>query len=345
MYEAVFTNAVGSATTTTATLDVQTLPSVTLSPSNDTVTAGATATFTATATGNPSPTVQWYDSIDGGAFMALSGATSTTLSFTSTASDDGNVYEAVFTNAVGSATTTAATLDVQTSAPTVTMPSITLSPSNDTVTAGQTATFTATATGTPNPTVQWYDSTDNGATFTALSGATSTTLTFTTAAGDNGNLYEAVFTNSVGSATTTAASLDVQTVPTFTSGTPTAGVTAGQTYSFTFTAAGTPSPTLTASNLPSWLTFNAATGILSGSSTLAMTYSNLDIIATNAAGSATQTFNLTVNPAAASQFVVSTPTSGATGTPFSVTCHRRGHVRQRSPRATTAAFRSATRMA
>src|SRR5262249_41661879 len=95
----------------------------------------------------------------------------------------------------------------------------------------------------------------------------------------------------------------------FTSGTPTAAVTAGQTYSFTFTASGNPSPTLAASNLPSWLTFNPATGLLSGSTTTPMTYDNLQIVAANAVGSATQTFNVTVTPAAATHFVLAPPPS------------------------------------
>ncbi len=133
--------------------------SITMAPSNDTVTAGATAIFTAAATGNPAPTVQWYDSTDNGAtFTALSGDTSTTLNFATTAANNGTLYEAVFTNSIGSATTTAAKLDGQF------VPSITSQPSNDTVTAGATATFTAAANGNPAPTVQWYDSTDNGAT-------------------------------------------------------------------------------------------------------------------------------------------------------------------------------------
>jgi hypothetical protein len=129
-----------------------------------------------------------------------------------------------------------------------------------------------------------------------------------------------VFSNSLGSATTTAAGLVVQSsLPVFTSGTPPATVIAGQTYTFTFTAAGNPTPTLSAANLPSWLSFDPATGVLSGSSTLAMTYTNLEIFATNAVGSATQTFNLTVNPAAASHFVISIPTGVSTGTPITVT--------------------------
>src|SRR5206468_3785141 len=88
-------------------------------------------------------------------------------------------------------------------------PTITLQPTNQTVTAGQTASFTAAATGSPTPTVQWQMSRDGGVTFSNISGATSTSLSFTTALSQNGNKYRAVFTNSAGSATTTAATLTV----------------------------------------------------------------------------------------------------------------------------------------
>jgi hypothetical protein len=46
-------------------------------------------------------------------------------------------------------------------------PAITAQPANQTVTAGQAATFTAAATGSPSPTVQWQVSTDSGATFSS----------------------------------------------------------------------------------------------------------------------------------------------------------------------------------
>lgn len=52
-------------------------------------------------------------------------------------------------------------------------------------------------------------STDNGATFTNIVGATSTTLTFTPAATDNANQYRVVFANSLGTATSVAATLSV----------------------------------------------------------------------------------------------------------------------------------------
>ena len=109
-------------------------------------------------------------------------------------------------------------------------PTITTQPANQTVTAGQTATFTAAATGSPTPTVQWQVSTDAGATFSNVSGATFTTLSFTTALSQNGYQYRGVFTNSAGMATTTAATLTVNSVaPTITTQPANQTVTTGQT--------------------------------------------------------------------------------------------------------------------
>ena len=93
-------------------------------------------------------------------------------------------------------------------------PVITQHPTSQTVTAGQAATFTAAAGGNPTPTVQWRVSTDSGATWNDVSGATSGTLTFTAQGSDNGRQYYAVFTNSAGSTATTAATLTVSTVAT-----------------------------------------------------------------------------------------------------------------------------------
>src|SRR5258707_8821267 len=124
-----------------------------------------------------------------------------------------------------------------------TLPTITTQPTNQTVTAGQTATFTAAATGSPTPTVQWQVSTDGGVTFNNVSGATSTTLSFTTALSQNGNQYQAVFTNSAGTATTTAATLTVNpaTPPAITTQPTNQTVTAGQTATFSVVASG-PAP-------------------------------------------------------------------------------------------------------
>jgi hypothetical protein len=71
----------------------------------------------------------------------------------------------------------------------------------------------------------------------------------------------------------------------------------GRSFSFQVTATGYPAPTFAESgNLPTGVTFNAATGVLSGTPAAgtAGTYT-FTIKATNAAGSTTQTFSLTVS--------------------------------------------------
>jgi hypothetical protein len=193
-------------------------------------------------------------------------------------------------------------------------PLVTTEPNSVTVLTGQPATFTAAASGSPAPLVQWEYSTDGGATYSVITGASSTTYTIpATTLGQNGNLYVAQFTNLGGMVASEAALLTVQAPPAFTSAAPPTTITAGQPYNFTFTASGLPAPTLSASNLPAWLSFNPATGVLSGTPTLATTYSNLQITATNAAGSVSVTFNLTVNPGPLSKFAITTGSSTVAG--------------------------------
>ena len=123
-------------------------------------------------------------------------------------------------------------------------PAITQSPSNQTVVTGNTATFTAAATGTPTPTVQWQVSTNGGASWSDISNATSTTYSFTAASGDNGNQYRAVFTNTAGSATSSAATLTVNYAPSVTQNPSSSTVSSGATASFTAAAIGNPTPTV-----------------------------------------------------------------------------------------------------
>ena len=217
-------------------------PTITADPTNQIVNAGQTATFTAAASGNPTPTVQWQVSTNGGqTFVDVPGAISTTLSFTTTAAQNGSEYRAVFTNAAGTATTLAATLTVDYA------PAVTSNPSNLTVNAGETATFTAAASdGYPTPTtVYWQVSNDGGHTFNPVPGAAGTTLSFSATAAQNGNEYEAVFSNTTGlSATTTAATLTVNYAPTVTSNPSNLTVNAGETATFTAAASdGYPTPT------------------------------------------------------------------------------------------------------
>ena len=182
-------------------------PAITLQPLPQTVCAGSPASFTATASGRPVPTVQWQVSTDGGTiFTDIPGATTTSLVFvTTTAAQNGNLYRAVFSNGTTLATTNAVLLTVNIA------PVVTISPVSQTVALGLPVTFTAAATGTPTPAVQWQVSTDGGATFSSIAGATATTLTFTPNAADNNNRYRAVFTNICASVNTNVAVLTVLT--------------------------------------------------------------------------------------------------------------------------------------
>jgi Immunoglobulin I-set domain len=239
-FRAVFTNSTSSATTTAATMTVNFAPSVTTNPTSQTIAAGSTVSFTAAASGNPTPTVQWQQSINGGGtFTNIAGATSTPLMFTALVAQNGNQYRAVFNNTVGTATTTAATLSVTQA------PAITQNPTDVTVNAGQTAIFTAAASGAPAPTVQWQFSTNGGATFNNVAGATTTTLTVpNVTAGQNGIKFRAVFTNSTSTATTTAATMTVNFAPSVTTNPTSQTFAAGSTASFTAAASGNPTPTV-----------------------------------------------------------------------------------------------------
>ncbi len=238
-YQAVFTNSQGHATTTPATLTVLISPTITTNPTSQSIPSGQTVTLTAAAGGNPTPTVQWQVSTNGGtSFAAIAGATSTTYSFAVTAAQNGNKYQAVFTNSQGHATTTPATLTV------LTTPTITTNPTSQSIPSGQTVTLTAAASGNPTPTVQWQVSTNGGTSFTAIPGATSTTFSFAVTTAQNGNKYQAVFTNSQGHATTTPATLTVLTSPTVTTNPISQSIPSGQTVTLTAAAGGNPTPTV-----------------------------------------------------------------------------------------------------
>lgn len=108
-------------------------------------------------------------------------------------------------NAGGTSNTATVTITVETI-----KPAITKEPQGTHVAAGAIASFTAEASGAPKPAVQWQRSTDRGASWSALSGAASTTVTVQSATvNESGYEYRAEFTNAGGHATSAPVKLTV----------------------------------------------------------------------------------------------------------------------------------------
>ena len=176
-----------------------TAPVITTQPTNQTVIAGETATFSVMAAGTGPLNYQWQKGT-----TPVSGATSASYTTpATTTADNGLQFSVVVSNSAGSVTSNTATLTVN---PAPAVPLITQQPSNQTVNAGQTASFSVMAVGVAPLTYQWQKGT------TPISGETSasyTTLPTTTA--DNGSQYRVVVSNANGNATSNAATLTVST--------------------------------------------------------------------------------------------------------------------------------------
>jgi glucose/arabinose dehydrogenase len=175
-----------------------TSPGITTQPSNQTVMQGQPATFTVGASGSAPLGYQWQRNM-----VNISGATSSSYTLSPTAlSDNGAKFRCVVSNSFGNATSNEAMLTV--TAP----PSITTHPADQTVTAGQSATFTVSATGSTPLSYQWQRNMVN------ISGATSSSYTLSlTALADNGAKFRCAVSNGFGNATSNEATLTVQPPP------------------------------------------------------------------------------------------------------------------------------------
>jgi len=218
-------------------------PKVTKQPASASVEEGQSASFEAAASGSPAPTVQWEVSSDGGAsWSAVEDAVTDKLTIASAnGAENGDQLRAVFKNSSGQAASKAATLSVKAH----TAPKVTLEPSNATVEGGQSASFEAAASGSPAPTVRWEVSSDGGASWSAIEGASADKLTIADAQlSQSGCQYRAVFTNVAGEADSSAAVLLVQDAPKVTEQPAGVTVEAGRSASFEAAASGSPAPTV-----------------------------------------------------------------------------------------------------
>ena len=301
-------NGIGTDTLQNLALTVNQAPAVTSAASASFV-VGSASSFTVTATGFPTPTLSKTGALPSGVgFNPATGVLSGTP-----AAGTGGTYSLSFkaSNGVGTDATQNFTLAIN-QAPAIT------SASSTAFTVGSAGSFPVTATGFPTPTLSETGVLPTGVTFNASTG----TLGGTPAAGTGGT-YSLSFkaSNGIGTDATQSFTLTVNQAPAITSGDNTT-FTVGTAGSFTLTATGFPTPTLSKTGtLPSGVTFNEATGVLSGTPAANMG-GNYTLTFTASNGEppdATQSFTLTVNQTPAITSTDNTTFTVGTAGSFTVT--------------------------
>jgi hypothetical protein len=307
-------NGVGTAATQSFTLTVG-QPAAITSANSTTFTVGTSGTFTVTTTGFPAPALTESGGLPSGVTFTDNGNGTGKLSGTPAAGTGGTYPVTIKThNGIGTDFTQNFVLTVNET------PAIT-SANKTTFTVSTPGTFTVTTSGFPTPSIAESGALPTGVTFVDNHNGTGT-LAGIPASGTAGN-YPITFTpsNGVGSPVAQSFTLTVGQPPAITS-TNSATFTVGTSGTFTVTATGFPAPTFSETGaLPTGVTFNATTGVLSGTPAAGTgkAYS-ITFTASNGAGTpASQPFTLTVDQAPAITSANSATFSvGAAGT-FTVT--------------------------
>ena len=210
-------------------------PQVTAHPLNAAVCVGANHIFAVVASGLDLR-YQWQLSTNGGSsFSNIAGATASTYSLTGiTAGMNNYQYRCIVSGCPQPATSNAATLTV------TTPPTISNQPANTTVCEGSNTSFSVTGSGS-GILYQWQLSTDGGATWNNITGATSATLNLSAVTPSmNNNRYRCLLSNA-GCTTpvnSTAAVLTVNALTAFTAQPSGTTICAGTTTTLCVTAAG-----------------------------------------------------------------------------------------------------------
>jgi hypothetical protein len=203
-----------------------------------------------------------------------------------------------------------------TAGPVATAPSITAQPTSQSVTAGQTASFSVAATGTAPLNYQWKK---NGV---AVYGASSPAYsTPTTNSSDNGEQFTVVVSNSAGSVTSSAAILTVNASipPLQITSSQLPGGTAGSAYTATLSASGGTSPyswSVSSGTLPTGLSLSSS-GAISGTPTVAGAFPFTVAVKDAASASISASLSITVVGLPPLQITTSQLPGGTVGTAYS----------------------------
>jgi hypothetical protein len=294
-----------SVTSAAATITVCVTPVINAQPQSVTITSGNSTTLTVGATGT-GLTYQWFSGAPGsGKKIANETAASITVTPNTTTS-----YYAVVTACGVSATSAAATVTVQAAC---SAPAITAQPQSATITAGNPATMSVSATGT-NLVYQWFQGSPGSG--TAINGETATSLTVSPSVTTT---YYVVVTACSSSVTSTVATITVAPVcnsPAITTQPQSTTINAGSSATLSVAATGT--------NLTyQWYQGTPGSGTaIGGQSNASMTISpssttSYYVVLTSCGSTVTSTAaTVTVNPVCSSPVITSQPQSItiATGT-------------------------------
>ena len=210
-------------------------PVISAQPQNVSVCSGNNATFSVTATGL-NVTYQWQLSTDGGAnFNNIGGATSSSYTVTGVTLGMNNYrYRCIVSACPPSVTSNAGILTVATG------PSVTAQPANSAVCENANTSFTVGGSG--GATFQWQLSTDGGANYNNIAGATNATLNITAVTASMNNYRYRCMLTSAGCgvpAVSNAAILTVNLLAAINSQPTDATICAGSSNTFCVTAVGT----------------------------------------------------------------------------------------------------------
>ncbi len=229
-YQIIITNYAGSVTSSVATLTVTNIPTVfTVQPNSQTAGTGSTAQFNFNATFQQPATAQWLKDgtnlINGG---RISGASNSfTLTINNAGTNDDGTYWVVVTTPWGLLASSNAVLTV------VSLPTITVPPTNQTVGLGATVTFAVTAVGLAPLSYRWQMNGTSLVNGGRISGVTNSALILSNAQTSDDGGYTVIVTNNVGSVTSSPpAVLTVLTAPLF------GGITAGTNGGFILSGVG-----------------------------------------------------------------------------------------------------------
>ena len=184
--------------------EAQHLPWVVAGPASQSVVLTSNALFTVTTVGDEPLACQWQkdgaDLSDGGRF---SGATTRVLAISGVATQDAGGYRVIIRNALGSATSTVATLTV------LLPPSIIVQPASQSVAIGAVASFNVLASGTEPLSYQWRKDGTNLSNGGNISGVTTPTLQIVSVGTNDVGSFNVAVSSPYGAATSAAASLSL----------------------------------------------------------------------------------------------------------------------------------------